>query len=194
MHKLLGNFDESRHDYRAALSIYKNVVGDDHASYASALHNLGNLNLSQIHFDESLKATDRLSLIEQAAKFLERAWTIRKDELGEDHPHTVASRSSWGSTLAAQILHYHKASTLTTKSGAVSQQYVSLLSADVTRQGWEAAEEHLRQALQTAIEKPRGPGIVAEGGKNSKKSPNKATKKSNSSPPPPKQKEDDTSS
>lgn len=182
MHKLLGNFDESRKDFRAALTIYKQVVGDDHASYASALHNLGNLNRSQIHFDESLKATDRLSLIEQAAEFLERAWRIRQDELGEHHPHTVASRSSWGSTLAEQILHHHKqASSSTTKSGGavVSQQYVSLLSAGVTQHGWVAAEEHLRQALKTAIENPRGPSVE---GANSKKA-QKGKKKANNSPP-----------
>jgi hypothetical protein len=189
MHKLLGNFDESRKDYRAALTIYKKVVGDDHASYASALHNLANLNKSQIHFDESLKATDRLSLIEQAAEYLERAWRIRRDEMGEDHPHTVASRSSWGSTLAAQILYHHKASSsTTTKSGVVSQQYVSLLSASVTQHGWVAAEEHLRQALQTAVANPRGPSIAVD----SKKGQRKGKKKSNISPP--KQKDDALSS
>jgi Tfp pilus assembly protein FimV len=33
------------------------------------------------------------------------------------------------------------------------------LSKDVTDQAWEAAEAHLREALQTAIEKPRGPSL-----------------------------------
>ena len=34
--------------------------------------------------------------------------------------------------------------------------YVSLLPTDVTETAWEAAEEHLRQALQTAVDTPRG--------------------------------------
>jgi len=154
MHKLLGNFDQARKQYQQALSIYKAVVGTDHASYASALHNLGNLNRSQIHFDDSLKATDRLTLLEEALDYLEQAFTIRQAEMGHDHPHTIASRSSWGSALAAQILHYYKQTS--------TRQYVSLKPDQVTQVGWDAAEEHLRQALQTAVQNPRGPSIAAK--------------------------------
>lgn len=153
--KQLGSFDEARESYRIAQKIYKATVGPDHSSYASILHNLGNLNRSQIHFDDTLKATDRLTLIEQATEYLEKAYSIRVLEMGADHPHTVASRSSWGSTIATQILHHHKMSTAT--SGK-QRPYISLLSKEVTEQGWQAAETHLREALRTAIEKPRGPG------------------------------------
>lgn len=169
LQKQLGNFDEARQSYRVALKIYKRTVGNEHSSYASILHNLGNLNRSQIHFDTSLKATDRLTLIEQAVEYLEQAWKIRVDEMGVDHPHTVASRSSWGSTIATQILHHHKASNSTTGQ----RPYISLLSTEVTQQGWDAAETHLRDALQTAVEKPRGPSVKKKKTKKSKRAKSK---------------------
>jgi tetratricopeptide (TPR) repeat protein len=174
MHKLLGEFDASRKEYQTALKIYKKTVGADHASYASILHNLGNLNRSQIHFDASLRATDRLSLVEAALEYLEQAYHIRKDEMGDEHPHTVASRSSWGTTLATQILHHHK---MTTSSDpAAKRQYISLLPAAVAQSGWEAAQEHLQAALQTSIDNPRGPSLQKKNvrGKNKNK---KATAK-----------------
>lgn len=151
MQKLLGDFDEARKAYKTALGIYKRVVGTDHASYASILHNLGTLNQSQLHLDASLRATDRLTLLEQSVEWLSAAYRIRNDELGPEHPHTVASRSSWGSATASQILHHHK---VTSTSGP--KKYVSLLSPEMTEKGWEAAHAHLRQALETAIASPRG--------------------------------------
>jgi tetratricopeptide (TPR) repeat protein len=157
MHKLLGDFDASRKQYQTALKIYKKTVGADHASYASILHNLGNLNRSQIHFDASLRATDRLSLVEAALEYLEQAYNIRKDEMGAEHPHTVASRSSWGTTLATQILHHHKMTT--SADPAAKRQYISLLPAAVAKSSWEAAQEHLQAALQTSIDNPRGPSL-----------------------------------
>ena len=177
LQKQLGSFDEARQSYRAALKIYKKTVGTDHASYASILHNLGSLNRSQIHFDTSLKATDRLTLIEQAAEYLEQAWKIRVDEMGANHPHTVASRSSWGSTIATQILHHHKASVSTNTTG--QRPYISLLSADVTQQAWGAAEAHLREALQTAIDNPRGHGLKKKKPKKSMKAKPKVEEPNN---------------
>lgn len=170
IHKQLGDFDASRDNYRSALQIYKKTVGTDHASYASILHNLGNLNRSQIHFDSSLKATDRLTLIEQAAEYLEQAFKIRVEEMGPDHPHTVASKSSWGSTIATQILHHHKASS---SANTGKKSYISLLSSEVTQQAWDAAETHLREALQTAVDKPRGPSLQKKKGKKAKKTKSK---------------------
>lgn len=171
MHKLLGDFDASRKQYQTALKIYKNTVGADHASYASILHNLGNLNRSQIHFDASLRAVDRLSLVEAALEYLEQAYNIRKDEMGEEHPHTVASRSSWGTTLATQILHHHKMTT--SVDPAAKRQYISLLPVAVAKSSWEAAQEHLQAALQTAIDNPRGPSLQKKNvrGKNKHKKP-----------------------
>lgn len=159
MRKLLGDFDGARSDYVAAQRIYQHTVGTDHASYAATLHNLGNLNRSQVHFDGSLSATDRLGLVEAALQWLQQAHAIRLAELGAAHPHTVASRSSWGATLAARVLFHHK---MTVKSKAASGDlmkqrfYVAILPTDVTETAWDAAEEHLRGALQTAIQNPRG--------------------------------------
>jgi tetratricopeptide (TPR) repeat protein len=60
MQKLLGNFVQSLKHYTQAMRIYGKVVGRDHASYAMILHNLGALNKSQVHYDTSLKATERI--------------------------------------------------------------------------------------------------------------------------------------
>lgn len=178
MRKLQGQFDEARQDYVKAQEIYRSVLGSDHASYANALHNLGNLNRTQVHLDTTLSATDRLSLVESALRYLQEAHSIRLAELGPEHPHTVSSRSSWGATLAAQILHHHKVTTATSKSGDLMRKrfYVAILPTDITETAWVAAEEHLREALSTAIQNPRGLTIA-----QAKASANSATMKS---PPP----------
>ena len=167
MHKLLGNFTEARQHYVGAMRIYASVCGRDHASYAMTLHNLGNLNKSQVHFDDSLKATERLSLVEAAMEYLEEAYAIRVAELGAEHPHTIATRSAIGSTLAAQVLYQHKMVEDTNHkssgdyitSNNTRKQYVALDPHGITQQQWRAAEEHLRASLQTAIENPRGQQI-----------------------------------
>ena len=175
MQKLLGDFVEARKNYNAAMRIYGQVVGRDHASYAMTLHNLGALNKSQVHFDQDLKATDRLSLVETALEYFEEAWAIRKAELGDDHPHTISTRSSYGSTLATQVLHQHKYVEKSIDGKEQSGQYVSLNPDQVTQQGWNAAEEHLRQALMTATSNPRGRQINS-GNKRNKKGRNKNKK------------------
>lgn len=171
MHKLLGNFNEARQHYVGAMRIYASVCGRDHASYAMTLHNLGNLNKSQVHFDASLKATERLSLVEAAMEYLEEAYAIRVAELGAEHPHTIATRSAIGSTLAAQVLYQHKMvedtntnnkssggdeSAASNNNNNTRKRYVALNPEGVTQQQWRAAEEHLRVSLKTAIENPRG--------------------------------------
>ena len=186
-YKQIGNFDESRKSYQTAKRIYQQTVGNDHASYAATLHNLGTLHRTQVHLDTTLRAMDRLSFMEESVTLLQQAYEIRKVELGEHHAHTVASRSSWGATLASQILHHYKMTTPTNKnkknnnnnnnnkdtaSSLSSKQeddivtekqqrlYVSLLPKDLAQQGWEAAQDHLEQAYQTAMENPRGPSIA----------------------------------
>lgn len=145
MHKSIGNWDESRKMYHESLRIYGRVVGKDHASYAAALHNIGALNKTQVHMDESLTAIRRLQLNEEAVQYLQDAWRIRQVELGDEHPHTIASRSYYGSTLAAQLIQ----SANNSKKSAVSPSRL-------TKQGWAAAEDHLRQALKLATDNPRG--------------------------------------
>ena len=163
MHKMLGDFVESRKHYNLAMRVYGKVVGRDHASYAMALHNLGSLNKSQVHFDTSLKALERLSLVETALEYFEEAWAIRKAELGDEHPHTVATQTSYGSTLAAQVLFQHRA---VEQGKGKQRQYVPLNPERVTNQGWDAAEEHLRGALKTATHNPRGKNILKPSKKN----------------------------
>lgn len=152
LQKQLGDFIEARRHYNAALRIYAKVVGRDHASYAMTLHNLASLNKAQVHFDTSLKATDRLSLVETALDYLEEALVIRMAELGDDHPLTIATQSTLGATLADQVLHQHR-------QVEGHKKYVPLNPESVTQQGWEAAETYLRQAFQMAVEKPRGKSI-----------------------------------
>lgn len=177
MQKLLGDFVEARRHYNAALRIYAKVVGRDHASYAMTLHNLASLNKAQVHFDSSLKATERLTLVETALEYFAEALAIRQAELGDEHPLTIATRSSLGTTLADQVLHQHRqvqansTTTATTDSSSPSQpqKYVSLNPEGVTQQGWKAAEACLRQALQTSIENPRGKSIHPKGSNHSQK-------------------------
>ena len=147
MHKSMGDWDESRKMYHESLRIYGRVVGKDHASYAAALHNIGALNKTQVHVDDTLTGIQRLQLNEEALEHLQDAWRIRQVELGDEHPHTIASRSNYGSTLAAQVIQI----TSKLKSGAKATRPSKL-----TKQRWEAAEEHLRQALKTATDNPRG--------------------------------------
>jgi tetratricopeptide (TPR) repeat protein len=147
MHKLLGNYKEARAHYHQALRSYGLILGKDHASYGAALHNLGALQNTQVALDEELTAMERLTLTEEAVDFLEEAWQIRKVELGEEHPHTVASRSALGSTIASQVL------------GMQAQQVKKkepFQPSKVTQRRWEVAEQHLRASLQTATANPRG--------------------------------------
>ena len=138
MHKMLGNYNEARTRYQNALGVYEKVVGQDHSSYASALNNLGNLAKSQVQLDDTLTALERLQLLQSSVDYIQQALNIRILELGEDHPHTVTSRSNLGGALAAQFLH-----STATKTRSSSPQ--------ITQQQREMAEEHLRTALKLAL-------------------------------------------
>jgi len=158
MYKLVGDYIQARADYKKALQIYHTQLGVDHQSYATTLHNMGNLNRHQIHLDGDLSATDRLSLVQDALDWLKEAHSVRLAEFGPEHPHTVASRSAIGATLAVQILHQHKMTQrVQTESNLQTKRlYVSMLPTTVTETAWDAAHEHLRNALQTAMDHPRG--------------------------------------
>jgi tetratricopeptide (TPR) repeat protein len=151
MHKQCGNFDESRKNYQTALDIYKAIVGHDHQSTASVLHNLGTLYRVQMELELDLKPSDRMALLEESISLLEQAFSIRLEEMGAVHPHTVASRSGWGSSLCSQILHYSRAS-------EKAKAYMRAPD-DISSLGWDAAVDHMRQALQTAVDHPRGTSL-----------------------------------
>ncbi|CAB9526404.1 repeat-containing protein [Seminavis robusta] len=170
-HKQLGHFDKAKDHYQHALQGYQETVGTDHASYAMVLHNLGILHQSQIHFDSNLKATERLRLMEQALEYLERAYQIRKVELPPAHPHIVATQSAMGMTLTAHILHQHKpVSTQGDKAAdkvvPMAASYRSVLPPHVTEQSWEAAELHLRTALDKALRNPKGESSLKRADRN----------------------------
>ena len=150
MHKLLGNYKEARQHYHQALRSYEFILGKDHASTAAALHNLGILHKTQVAFDEELSALERLSLTEEAIELLEQALQIRHVELGPEHPHTVASQSALGSTIASQLL------ALQSQQQQNSDENTQWKPSKMTLQQWEAAERHLRDALETATSQPRG--------------------------------------
>ena len=163
MHKNLGAFQDSRLNYNEALRIYDRVVGKDHASYAAALHNIGSLHKAQVHLDESLPSLERVELQEIAAEYLEEAWQIRRDELGNEHPHTVASRSSLGATMASLVLQQQQVLLDRQRQSQKGEKgpLSSWKPTRLTRRRWEAAEEHLREALLTAIDNPRGKRIAS---------------------------------
>jgi hypothetical protein len=74
------------------------------------------------------------------------------------HPLTLASQSQYGAAMAAQLLKSNKNQLQSLfKSGeTVSTNQLSKW----TQRKWEAAEDHLRLALQTAIDQPCGKKIA----------------------------------
>ena len=183
MHKMLGDFGEAGHHYGRSLELYGEVVGRDHGSYAAALHNLGGLERARSTMDEGLDLGGRLRHNERAAGYFGEALKVRVAELGDDHPHTVASRSALGGALAAVVLQRHAAAAAAAAEAASSSSSSSSPSSgggdgeDRLPQGrspppaplddgrgWEAAEEHLRAAMRTSVTSPRGRQAVNAAG------------------------------
>ena len=126
---------------------------------------------------------ERMRLNESAIEYLDEAYRIRLSELGGDHPHTVSSRSQLGSAMAASVIaerrgmmgglietelrRLKKSRNVADASGmeAYVPEAIARAASGVssklklTRRRWEAAEEHLRGALDTAVENPRGEGV-----------------------------------
>jgi len=132
-----------------------------------------------------MSALERMQLNESAIEYFDEAHRIRLSELGPDHPHTVASRSQLGSAMAAAVIaerrgrigglvetelrrlkhqrdvkdskemeaHVPEAvARAAAKSGKTGSR--------LTSRRWEAAEEHLRGALSTAVASPRGDNVA----------------------------------
>jgi hypothetical protein len=99
------------------MKIYGKVVGRDHASYAMNLHNLGELNKSQVHSDTSLKATERLSLVE----ILRRHGPFEKQNWVTNIPIPLRRGRGYRSTLAVQVLYQDKYVERGEKGGRQSQ-------------------------------------------------------------------------
>ena len=132
-----------------------------------------------------LSALERMQLNESAIEYFDEAFRIRLSELGENHPHTIQSRTQLGSAIAAAVIAERKGRI----SGLIEGELLKLKqskemkdpkemeafipeaiaraatkstsSSKLTQRRWDAAEEHLRGALQTAVENPRGESVAA---------------------------------
>ena len=216
MHKLLGNYEQSRDAYHESLRLYGEVCGKDHASYAAALSNLGMLERGHVMESEAnegeetedgdaeedvelgqlrdenvgklptkMSALERMQLNESAIEYLDEAYRIRISELGENHPHSITSRSQLGSALASAVIAERKQQlrSLIEKELRILKDRRNVSDARemedhvpeaiakaatksssspnrLSKRRYEAAEEHLRGALNTAVDNPRGESVT----------------------------------
>ena len=128
-----------------------------------------------------LSALERMQLNETAIEYFDEAYRIRLSELGSSHPHTITSRSQLGSAMAASVIAERRGQvggllenelrrlkqSKNVRDAKELEAYVpealakaasktTLSGSKLTRRRWEAAEDHLRGALTTAVENPRG--------------------------------------
>jgi len=131
-----------------------------------------------------MSAMERMQLNESAIEYFDESHRIRLSELGPDHPHTIASRSQLGSAMAAAVVAERKGrigglveaelrrlkrskdvgdakemETYVPEAIARAAAKSTSGGSKLTRRRWEAAEEHLRGALETAVENPRGESV-----------------------------------
>lgn len=130
-----------------------------------------------------LSALERMQLNESAIEYFDEAYRIRLAELGSQHPHTITSRSQLGSAMAAAVIAERKGKLSGLVEGELRQlkvqrdvkdlkemeEYVPVAVAraamksssqsKLSQRRWEAAEEHLRGALSTAVDNPRGESV-----------------------------------
>ena len=132
-----------------------------------------------------LSALERMQLNESAIEYFDEAYRIRLSELGTNHPHTIQSRTQLGSANAAAVIAERKGrmggliegelrklkQSKEMKDPKEMEAYIpeavaraaakSTSSSKLTQRRWDAAEEHLRGALHTAVENPRGESVAA---------------------------------
>lgn len=131
-----------------------------------------------------LSALERMQLNESAIEYFDEAYRIRLSELGSNHPHTIQSRTQLGSAIAAAVIAERKGRIGGLIEGelrklkqskemrdpkemeayipeAIARAAKSTSSSRLTQRRWDAAEEHLRGALHTACESPRGESVAA---------------------------------
>lgn len=131
-----------------------------------------------------LSALERMQLNESAIEYFDEAYRIRLSELGTNHPHTIQSRTQLGSAIAAAVIAERKGriggliegelrklkQNKEMKDPKDMEAYIpeaiaraatkSTASSKLTQRRWDAAEEHLRGALHTAVENPRGESVA----------------------------------
>jgi hypothetical protein len=131
-----------------------------------------------------LSALERMQLNETAIEYFDEAYRIRLSELGSSHPHTITSRSQLGAAMAASVIAERRGrvggllenelrqlkqvkkvrdtkemEAYVPEALAKAASKTTLSGSKLTRRRWEAAEEHLRGALTTAVENPRGESV-----------------------------------
>ncbi|KAL3775887.1 hypothetical protein ACHAWO_012905 [Cyclotella atomus] len=138
---------------------------------------------------EKLTTLDKLQLNESSIEYFDEAYRIRLAELGPTHPHTISSRSQLGSAMAYAVIMERRNKLLSSNSSGLienelrsmkhalsveseeeMEKHVPLAvarAASKSMEGtsrlslrrWDAAEEHLRGALRSAVENPRGESV-----------------------------------
>jgi tetratricopeptide (TPR) repeat protein len=96
MQKNLSRLDEAIQTYEEALRIYKNSVGESHASFATAMHNLGGVYRLKSH---TLSGMAKIESMDEALACFQESLRIRRDILAEDHPDIAISMSNVGTLL-----------------------------------------------------------------------------------------------
>ena len=145
MHKLVGQFKEAKDKFYKALSVYEEIVGVNHLSYASALHNLGVLEKDQARLDDSLSSLERIQVLDSAIVQLEAALEIRKKSLGDHHPDTITTKTNLGGAITAQLAQDLEENG--TKKGSPRVQMSTF-----TKKKWLKAEIYLREALESSVD------------------------------------------
>ncbi|CAM9919827.1 unnamed protein product [Laminaria digitata] len=91
MMKSMGQHKEATNTYLKALEVYRAVYkGEENASFASTLHNLG---MAFRAMAEEAKKLERVPLLERAAEAFERCVQIREKILSNNHPDLQLARS-----------------------------------------------------------------------------------------------------
>ncbi|KAF0689139.1 Aste57867_19411 [Aphanomyces stellatus] len=98
MQKNLSLLEESIATYEHALRVYKACVGENHASWATTLHNLGGVHRLHSHALTGMKKIESLDL---ALECFEESLRVRRDILAADHPDIAISMCNVG------ILYWH---------------------------------------------------------------------------------------
>ncbi|OQR91662.1 hypothetical protein ACHHYP_04491 [Achlya hypogyna] len=101
MQKNMSQLTEAIATYEEALRVYKECVGESHASFATTLHNLGGVYRLQSHI---LSGMQKVEALDNALDAFQESLRIRKENLANDHPDIAVGMSNVGMLL----WHTHK--------------------------------------------------------------------------------------
>ena len=150
MHKQIGQFKEAKEKFYEALKVYEEIVGVNHLSYASALHNLGVLEKDQSRLDDELSSLERIQTLESSIVQFESALEIRKTSLGDHHPDTVTTKTNLGGALTTQLVQDLEGQPKKEKGKRQPRMSTQ------TKKRWFKAELYLREASQSSADNRHG--------------------------------------